>query len=75
MRRQFYVRVCVCVCVCVRCVTLNVVIFSWVNKYYIKKRTNIIVLYFINIIFYFINFFNTNYTFHSVLCIFIFIRK
>ncbi len=49
-----YVCVCVCVCVCVRCVTLNVVIFSWVNKYYIKKRTNIIVLYFINIIFDFI---------------------
>ncbi len=47
MRRQFYIRVCVCVCV-----TLNVVTFSWVNKYYIKKRTNIIVLYFINIYIY-----------------------
>ncbi len=58
--------VCVCVCVCVS-VTLNVVTFSWVNKYYIKKRTNIIIFCILLVLFFILfNNVNTNYTFHSV---------
>ncbi len=45
MRRQFYTRVCVCG-------TLNVVTFSWVNKYYIKKRTYIIMFFILLILFF-----------------------